>query len=577
MPQTIEIKTSAGAPASTGTLVIYVAEGAAPAGGAAAIWAATGLDWSRVTRAAGFKGKQGQMLDLLAPDGLEAARLLVLGAGKPDAAASPSAWTDRGGSLAGKLMGLKADQVAVLLDEPAATPDRVAELAAGLRLRHYRFDKYRAKKDEPGDAAVLAITLHVADPAAADAAIANRGATVAGHAARPRPDQRACQCARHARIRRAAQQLTALGVAVEQLDEPAMRALGMNALLAVSQGSARPPRLVIMSWNGGKKGDAPLAFVGKGVVFDTGGISIKGAAGMEDMKGDMGGAAAVTGLMHALATRKAAVNAIGVIGLVENMPSSTAMRPGDIVKAMSRHHHRDHQHRRRGPPRARRRALVHAGPLQAALHDQPRDPHRRHRRRARQRSCGPVLQQRRALRQPPRRRSGDGREALAHAHGPRLRQADREPLRRHQEQRRPPGRLDHRRPVPAALRQRRALGPPRYRRHRARLPAPPKPTRPGAPASALPCSTASFATITRRHRPRQNDRDPVLPPRKPSARTGAPRARRKKPRARLEGGGGNRVRRACRGARPAALDLSRRQLPAARAGLGATRTRCSRF
>ncbi len=109
----------------------------------------------------------------------------------------------------------------------------------------------------------------------------------------------------------------------------------MNALLAVSQGSARPPRLVIMRWTGGAPDAAPVAFVGKGVVFDTGGISIKPAGGMEDMKGDMGGAAAVTGLLHALARRKARINAVGVIGIVENMPSGTAMRPGDIVRAAS--------------------------------------------------------------------------------------------------------------------------------------------------------------------------------------------------------------------------------------------------
>src|SRR5690606_24946828 len=132
-----------------------------------------------------------------------------------------------------------------------------------------------------------------------------------------------------------AQALAALGVTVEVLDEKQMRKLGMNSLLAVSQGSARPPRLVVMQWAGGRKGAAPVAFVGKGVVFDTGGISIKTAANMEDMKGDMGGAAAVTGLMHALARRKAKVNAVGVIGLVENMPSATATRPGDIVRAMS--------------------------------------------------------------------------------------------------------------------------------------------------------------------------------------------------------------------------------------------------
>ena len=126
-----------------------------------------------------------------------------------------------------------------------------------------------------------------------------------------------------------------LGVGVEILDVKAMTKLGMGALLGVSQGSARPGRTVIMRWNGGKRGDQPVAFIGKGVCFDTGGISIKGAASMEDMKGDMGGAACVVGLMHALAARKAKVNAIGAIGLVENMPDGNAQRPGDIVTSMS--------------------------------------------------------------------------------------------------------------------------------------------------------------------------------------------------------------------------------------------------
>jgi leucyl aminopeptidase len=123
-------------------------------------------------------------------------------------------------------------------------------------------------------------------------------------------------------------------VAVEVLTEKDMKKLGMRALLGVNQGSVRPPRLVVMRWNGGGK-EPPAAFVGKGVVFDTGGISIKPAAGMEDMKGDMAGAAAVTGLMCALAGRKAKVNVVGVIGLVENMPDGAAQRPGDIVEAMS--------------------------------------------------------------------------------------------------------------------------------------------------------------------------------------------------------------------------------------------------
>ena len=134
---------------------------------------------------------------------------------------------------------------------------------------------------------------------------------------------------------RRAARLSKLGVKVEILDRKAMTKLGMGALLGVAQGSVREARMVVMRWNGGKTGDKPVAFIGKGVCFDTGGISIKSAGGMEEMKGDMAGAACVVGLMHALAARKAKVNAIGAIGLVENMPDGNAQRPGDIVKSMS--------------------------------------------------------------------------------------------------------------------------------------------------------------------------------------------------------------------------------------------------
>ncbi|MGH6784172.1 MAG: leucyl aminopeptidase, partial [Sphingomicrobium sp.] len=132
-----------------------------------------------------------------------------------------------------------------------------------------------------------------------------------------------------------ARALEADGCTVEVLHVPEMRQLGMNALLGVGLGSQHESRTVIMRWNGGKRGTQPVAFIGKGVCFDTGGISIKPAAGMEDMKGDMAGAACVVGLMHALATRKAKANVVGAIGLVENMPDGKAQRPGDIVKSMS--------------------------------------------------------------------------------------------------------------------------------------------------------------------------------------------------------------------------------------------------
>ena len=336
MAISLEVKTAALPVAATGTLVVYVAEGASPAGAAAAIWAATGLDWDAVSTAASFKGKQGQSIDIVAPKGLEASRLLVLGTGRPSPTGNSAAtWTDRGGSLAAKLMAGKAESAAIVLDEAEASPQRAADIAAGLHLRSYRFDRYKTARKDEAEPRAMAVTLHVADPAATDRAIADRMATVEGTILARNLVNEPANVLGTLEFAAIAQNLTTLGVEVEQLDEPAMRALGMNALLSVSQGSARPPRLVIMRWNGGTPGDAPLAFIGKGVVFDSGGISIKPAANMEDMKGDMGGAAAVTGLMHALAKRKAKVNAIGVIGLVENMPSGTAMRPGDIVKAMS--------------------------------------------------------------------------------------------------------------------------------------------------------------------------------------------------------------------------------------------------
>ncbi|MBU1334296.1 MAG: leucyl aminopeptidase [Alphaproteobacteria bacterium] len=331
MSQTITIRTAAFAGAAAPLTIIYAAEDAAPAGAAAAIWAATGLDWVETAAAAAFKGKQGQALDVMGKGGR---RLLVLGSGKPVADAPLNGWTDRGGSLMAKLAATRAGSVSVILDEAGASAAAIAELAAGLRLRHYKFDKYKSARSDDAPAA-LAVTLHVADPAAAETAIADRNATVEGTLlARDLVNEPANILGPVEFAARAAQ-LSDLGVEVEILEPEALEKLGMGSLLCVAQGSDRPARLVIMHWRGGDVGAAPLAFVGKGVVFDTGGISIKPAANMEDMKGDMGGAAAVTGLMHTLAARKAPVNAVGVIGLVENMPSGGSVRPGDIVKAMS--------------------------------------------------------------------------------------------------------------------------------------------------------------------------------------------------------------------------------------------------
>tara|TARA_B100000579_G_scaffold434368_1_gene455126 strand:+ start:51 stop:1517 length:1467 start_codon:yes stop_codon:yes gene_type:complete len=130
--------------------------------------------------------------------------------------------------------------------------------------------------------------------------------------------------------------LKKVGIKIDVLDEKKMKSLGMNALLGVAQGSVRPGRVMIMKWNGNTKSkEKPISFIGKGVTFDTGGISIKPSGGMEDMKWDMGGAGVVAGLMYTLALRKSKANVIGAVGLVENMPDGNAQRPGDVVKSMS--------------------------------------------------------------------------------------------------------------------------------------------------------------------------------------------------------------------------------------------------
>jgi len=246
-----------------------------------------------------------------------------------------------GGRIQAHLAGTGETEAAVLVDKikgaKLAPHDIAANLAFGARLRSYRFDKYLTK-EKPEDKPSLK-TLNLAVPAAARARKAFEPlARIADGVFFTRDlVSEPANVIYPESLAAAAKTLAKLGVEVEVLDEKAMAKLGMGALLGVGQGSARPPRLVVMQWKGAARGkDArPLAFVGKGVTFDTGGISLKPAANMEDMKWDMGGAGVVIGLMQALAGRKARVNAVGVAGLVENMPSGTAQRPGDIVKSLS--------------------------------------------------------------------------------------------------------------------------------------------------------------------------------------------------------------------------------------------------
>jgi leucyl aminopeptidase len=291
---------------------------------------------ARAAEADGFTGKSGSALDIIAPTGLKAARLIVIGVGKASELKAKD-FLKLGGIALGRVPSA-AKQATISAELPAAamSAEAIAGLATGATLRAYSFDRYKTKKKEGEDKRTsLALTIATANPAAAKRAwSASEGLAEGVVLARDLINEPANVLYPEEFARRVTA-LRKLGVIVEVLDMRAMKRLGMGSLLGVGQGSARESRVVIMRWNGGKRGVAPVAFVGKGVCFDTGGISIKPAAGMEDMKGDMAGAATVVGLMYALASRKAKVNALGAIGLVENMPDGNAQRPGDIVKTMS--------------------------------------------------------------------------------------------------------------------------------------------------------------------------------------------------------------------------------------------------
>ena len=290
---------------------------------------------ARVFDALEFRGAASSSADAPALPGSGADRVVALGVGDRSAF-EPHDWLKLGGAALGRMGKAGAAKPATAYLDDASAED-AAQFALGLLLRSYRFDRYKTKQDKDKDPEPEERTVRVAvaDPDAARAAFEAEAAVAAGvETARDLVNEPPNMLGTE-EFKDRAVALAEHGLKVEVLDEAQMRERGMGALLCVAQGSERPPYLVVMRHDGGAEGEAPIAFVGKGVVFDSGGISIKPGAGMGDMKGDMGGAAAVTGLMHALAMRGAKANVVGVIGLVENMPDGKATRPGDIVTSLS--------------------------------------------------------------------------------------------------------------------------------------------------------------------------------------------------------------------------------------------------
>jgi leucyl aminopeptidase len=319
-----------------GVLIVFCEEGLKLGPAARRALAPTGDLIPRVARAERFTGKSGSALEIVAPTGLAATRLIILGVGKAGSLKAQD-FVRLGGSAMGRVPS--AAGLAIIFAElsgGALKPEQAADVALGTQLRAYVFDRYKTKRKEGEDPPVKPqVDIAVANPPAAKRAWQTREAVAEGVTLARDLVNEPPNVLFPAEFARRATALKKLGVAVDVLDVPAMKRLGMNALLGVGQGSEHDSRFVVMRWNGAKKGARPVAFIGKGVCFDTGGISIKPAASMEDMKGDMAGAACVVGLMHALAARKARVNAVGAVGLVENMPDGRSQRPGDIVKTMN--------------------------------------------------------------------------------------------------------------------------------------------------------------------------------------------------------------------------------------------------
>ncbi len=334
----------------TGALVLLVPEGAEPSGLWAAADAATGGAVGRAFTAASFKGATGKTCTILAPGdesvGLSRIVAVGLGTGKP----TRRALEEAGGHAAAALGRDGAASIAA----DALDPEAATAVALGAALRAYRFDRYRTKEKPDEKPKLARLTVLTEDAAQARLLWVPQKAVADGVFLSRDLVSEPANVLNPAELARRCESLASLGLKVEVLGPKELAKHGFGALLGVAQGSANEPRVVVMHWRGASgaekpaeksgdkpakasksKGGKPIAFIGKGVTFDTGGISIKPAAGMEDMKWDMAGAGAVVGLMATLAGRRAKVDAVGIVGLVENMPGDNAQRPGDVVTSLS--------------------------------------------------------------------------------------------------------------------------------------------------------------------------------------------------------------------------------------------------
>jgi leucyl aminopeptidase len=287
----------------------------------------------RAIEGGSFKGKKDDILLIPAPYGLDHSHVMVIGFGKA-IDVTPQSIEEAGAKAFAAVARSTQSLITIDLPELPLGVQGLARFTSGIELRSWRFDKYKTKDaDKPKGPNTVVVRTNAPDDVAAvfnRLHAANAGNFLTRHVVSEPPNVLYPETmVEHAK------ELKSLGLKIEVLDETKMKKLGMNALLGVGQGSSRESQLIIIHWDGGKSNEAPIAIVGKGVTFDTGGISIKPSNNMEDMKYDMGGSGVVLGLMKTLALRKAKVNVVGIMGMVENMPDGAAQRPADVVTSMS--------------------------------------------------------------------------------------------------------------------------------------------------------------------------------------------------------------------------------------------------
>ena len=282
-----------------------------------------------------FKGSAGQVVDGFVERDGKVLRVALAGAGDPKAKDRRANLEKAGGALAAKFLTSGESTIALDLTGADLSAEDAAAVLLGLRLRAWRWDEYRTTQKD-AEKVSLKNAVIVGAPDGIEAAWARESALAEGvEFTKELVTLPANVLYPESFVERCRKALEGTGIEIIVLGDAEMEKLGMGALLGVGQGSDRPSRILAMRWNGGDAGAKPTLLVGKGVTFDSGGISIKPGAGMEDMKWDMGGAGAVAGTMVALAKRKAKANVVGVCGLVENMPDGKAQRPGDVVTTMS--------------------------------------------------------------------------------------------------------------------------------------------------------------------------------------------------------------------------------------------------